>query len=122
MRRISPLLILTGCFGLEPLPAKDDPTDSGPINVGADSGLGDPLDDTGSGDNNIAPVADAGDDLAAEVGELVRLDGGDSYDPEEDTLTYAWTLMSSPSGSGAKLINSTWADPCLLYTSDAADE
>jgi hypothetical protein len=111
MRRISPLLILSGCFGLEPLPAKDEPTDSGPINVGADSGLGDPLDDTGAGDNNIAPVADAGDDLAAEVGELVRLDGGDSYDPEEDTLTYAWTLMSSPSDSDAKLINSTWADP-----------
>lgn len=122
MRRTLPLLLLTGCFGLDPLPTKDAPTDSGPINVGADSGLGDPLDDTGAGDNNIAPVADAGDDLAAEVGELVRLDGGDSYDPEEDTLTYAWTLMSSPSGSGAKLINSTWADPEIFIDKDGTYE
>lgn len=122
MRRLSPLLILTGCFGLEPLPNKDASTDSGPINVGADSGLGDPLDDTGAGDNNIAPVADAGDDVAAEVGELVRLDGGDSYDPEEDTLTYSWALMSSPSGSGAKLINSTWADPEIFIDKDGTYE
>ena len=52
----------------------------------------------------------------------VRLDGGDSYDPEEDTLTYAWTLMSSPSGSGAKLINSTWADPEIFIDKDGTYE
>ena len=36
--------------------------------------------------------------------------------------TYAWTLMASPSGSGAKLINSTWADPEIFIDKDGTYE
>jgi hypothetical protein len=51
-------------------------------------------------DNGI-PVADAGDSetLSPCTAPDFHLDGWGSYDPDGDTLTYAWTLLSAPSGS-----------------------
>ncbi len=43
---------------------------------------------------NLPPVADAGDDQVIEWtagGTTVTLDGGGSSDPDDDTLTYAWS-------------------------------
>jgi len=46
-----------------------------------------------------APVADCGEDLEIEVGTLVDLDGSQSYDPDGDAISYAWTLGAVPEGS-----------------------
>ena len=41
--------------------------------------------------NNQAPTADAGADLSVREGAFVTLDGSGTRDPEQETLTWAWT-------------------------------
>ena len=45
---------------------------------------------------NQPPVADAGADKEVEEGSQVTLDGSDSYDPDHDVLSYAWTQIGDP--------------------------
>jgi hypothetical protein len=47
---------------------------------------------------NDPPVADFDWPLPATVGNMITLDGTRSSDPEEDALTYSWTLDSWPGG------------------------
>lgn len=48
---------------------------------------------------NERPVADCGDNLTGEVGDLLQLDGSDSMDPEGAALEYAWSLATVPAES-----------------------
>jgi hypothetical protein len=48
---------------------------------------------------NTQPVADAGPDLTPSIGVTVTLDRGSSHDPDDDPLTFLWTLVSQPPGS-----------------------
>ncbi len=66
------------------------------------------------GDVNNPPVADAGNDQNVMVGDLVALDGRNSYDPDGDLITYAWTILSAPSGSSAVLNNSASVMPTIV--------
>jgi hypothetical protein len=52
---------------------------------------------------NHPPVADAGPDQTAPVGQPIILDGTHSTDVDGDALAYAWTLASRPTGSAAEL-------------------
>ncbi len=65
---------------------------------------------TASTAGNSPPVADAGADQAAEVGQEVTLNGAASSDPDGDPLTFAWTL-GSPAGSQAALADAATATP-----------
>ncbi len=47
----------------------------------------------------ILPVADAGEDQTVPVGTSASLDGSGSYDPLGRSLTYQWSLVSTPDGS-----------------------
>ena len=60
---------------------------------------------------NLAPVADAGADLTFAGGSTVTLDGSASSDPDNDTLTYAWTQTNGPSVS---LSNAAAANPTFI--------
>jgi len=56
-----------------------------------------------AGSGNTAPVADAGTDQAAMVGDSIQLDGSGSSDANGDALAYIWSFTSVPTGSVAAL-------------------
>jgi len=60
---------------------------------------------------NSAPIADAGADQAANVGETITLDGSQSQDADGDTLNFVWSFISAPTGSTAALSDPTAAGP-----------
>ncbi|MGY4829032.1 PKD domain-containing protein [Sphaerotilaceae bacterium SBD11-9] len=62
---------------------------------------------------NSVPVANAGPDQTARVGDTVVLDGRGSNDVDGDTLTYAWRIVSAPAGSSSALSNAAVVQPSL---------
>jgi hypothetical protein len=63
---------------------------------------------------NHPPVANAGKDQQVKVGDLVTLDGRNSYDPDGDLITYRWTITETPLGSVAALSNPTSVVPTFV--------
>jgi hypothetical protein len=60
---------------------------------------------------NSPPVANAGPNQKINVGQTVQLDGSGSTDVDGDTLTYAWSMLSTPGGSTATISNPTSVKP-----------
>ena len=54
---------------------------------------------------NTQPVADAGPDQSAQVGDIVQLDGNASFDADGNPLTFAWSFTSRPAASSAFIVN-----------------
>ena len=66
---------------------------------------------------NIAPVADAGDDLTVNSGmRNVRLDGTGSSDTEGEIRTYAWARTGGTAGGSVTLSDESAAQP--TFTAD----
>ena len=92
------------------------------VTAGGKTSAADTVTVTVTASANAAPVADAGPDQRVAEGATVRLDGSRSTDPENQTLTWAWTQSAgSPTvnlsgGSGA---TPTFTAPSGL-ASDAA--
>jgi sugar lactone lactonase YvrE len=62
---------------------------------------------------NGAPTANAGGDGKANVGTVYQL-GGSGTDPDQDPLTYSWSLTSKPAGSTTTITNPTNANATFL--------
>ena len=65
---------------------------------------------------NSVPVANAGPDQTAGVGQTVFLNGAASSDADGDPLTFSWSFTSRPAGSLAALNNPTSVGPS--FTAD----
>jgi lysophospholipase L1-like esterase len=61
--------------------------------------------------DNAIPEANAGDDFTIATGKYATLDGNNSSDSDDDSLSYAWTLLSKPTGSRAGLVYETTPAP-----------
>lgn len=68
---------------------------------------------------NQAPVADAGDDIEVNVGDMVSLDAGASYDPDDDTLSYIWSQVF---GAQVDLSDADKATPSFTPTTSGVLE
>jgi len=67
--------------------------------------------------SNSMPVADAGPNQAlSKEGTTVQLDGSQSFDPDGDLITYAWSITSKPPYSVATL-----NDPTAVNSTFVAD-
>lgn len=55
--------------------------------------------ETETTDDNLPPVADAGTDQTVSADAPVVIDGGSSFDPEGESLTFQWALSRVPDGS-----------------------
>jgi Concanavalin A-like lectin/glucanases superfamily/PKD domain len=79
-----------------------------------EGGLSSAADEVLISSNNLAPTANAGDDILAVVGGQVTLDGSSSSDPELDSLIFTWTLTSAPAGSTALLNGGNFPNPTFV--------
>jgi len=71
------------------------------------------------GGPNLPPVAvatmkDGSDNEEVLAGTRVTLNGGESYDPNGDPLTYSWEIINKPSGSRATLNNPNSVNPSFI--------
>lgn len=57
---------------------------------------------------NLPPLSSAGIDVFVRVGRTVILRGDQSFDPDNDRLTYSWRLLSAPVGSAVTSVRSSW--------------
>jgi hypothetical protein len=63
---------------------------------------------------HTAPVANAGAGQTVAPGATATLNGSGSTDPDGNTLTYAWTLLSRPAGSNAALAGANTITPSFV--------
>jgi N-acetylneuraminic acid mutarotase len=78
-----------------------------------DGGLSSASDTVVISSTNQAPTANAGSDQIVLVGHVASLSGS-GFDPEDDALTFAWTLISAPAGSTATLASANTATPTFV--------
>ena len=66
--------------------------------------------------NDSADVYDptAGSFTNVTIGDTVQLDGSGSSDPDGDTLSYSWIIVTQPAGSSAALSDSSLANPTFI--------
>ncbi|TPV59088.1 PKD domain-containing protein [Aestuariibacter sp. GS-14] len=64
--------------------------------------------------DNIAPVAQAGNDQTVQPGDTVLLDAGASYDENGDSLTFKWEFVSFPENVYPVLINANTSSPTFI--------
>jgi hypothetical protein len=68
----------------------------------------------------VPPVANAGASQLVNLSAPAQLNGGSSFDPNGDTLTYAWSILAAPAGSSAALSSPTAQQPTI--TPDVAGD
>ena len=62
------------------------------------------------------PTAILPDDRSVDKGDVITISGADSFDPEEDDLTFRWSFDITPEGSNSKIDDPTAEE--ISFTAD----
>ena len=85
------------------------------VNDGTVASLADQVVITVSSPTNHLPIANAGADTQARVGDVVTLDGSRSSDEDADELHYGWRVdPKSPSAAAIELADPTGVNPTFI--------
>ncbi len=60
-------------------------------------------------DDNMAPIAYAGNDRTVQVNTTVVLNGGTSYDPDNDPISYVWSFTYCPAGGDCPTLDDPYS-------------
>ncbi|MGF1502101.1 MAG: PKD domain-containing protein [Paracoccaceae bacterium] len=71
---------------------------------------------------NAAPVAVAGPDRVATVGEVLRFDAAESHDPDGTALGYRWRFGDGAGATGRVVRHAYWAPGVYLVQLQVADD
>ena len=90
---------------IEPIPEPTPPTPPTPT----------PPEPTPPDLDNTIPVANAGQNRdGVNVGDTIILDGSSSYDADDDSLTYKWSIVEKPVGSLTTLSDTSSINPSFI--------
>ena len=105
-----------GEYTVDLLIESDDATDPVNATIVEGEGVDEVTEDTEEGgEDSDEPIADAGADQEIAPLDYALLDGSDSYDPMgNEPLTYKWSFVSTPSGSGVSLSDATSPKPRFM--------
>jgi hypothetical protein len=106
--------VLTGAGGVQPTFVVDRPGLYQVQLIVNDGALSSAADVVDVQTVNSAPVANAGADQSAYVGQTVTLDGSASTDVDGNALGYVWALTSRPAGSAAAVSDPTAVTPTFV--------
>ena len=106
--------VLTGAGGVQPTFVVDRPGLYQVQLIVNDGALSSAADLVDVQTVNSAPVANAGADQSAYVGQTVTLDGSASTDVDGNALGYVWALTSRPAGSTASVNDPTAVTPTFV--------
>ena len=106
--------VLTGAGGVQPTFVVDRPGLYQVLLIVNDGALSSAADMVDVQTVNSAPVANAGADQSAYVGQTVTLDGSASTDVDGNALGYVWALTSRPAGSAAAVSDPTAVTPTFV--------
>ncbi len=70
--------------------------------------------------DNPGPAANAGPHQDVNVGDIVQLDGSNSHDGDNSSLTYSWAFLYKPAGSTASLTPVDESNP--VFQADVAGD
>ena len=87
------------------------------VSDGATDSQPEPVEIEAEAEPNESPEADADEDQAVATGDTVQLDGSGSSDPENDPLSFSWSLVV-PAGSSATLDSTNIVNPTFVADVD----
>ena len=69
-----------------------------------------------SAEQNNVPISHAGNDQSLKINSIVQLDGSESYDADNDAISFSWSVVEQPENSQIQLSSMVAKNPTFFAT------